>query len=294
MSRAGPQRVNEMCDPLHVSKQKRSRTAQGVCAERAILNAMGVLVDPFSEKMLTRPWSAFVTIMQHWPLRMNPWSVTRAGLAARILWHDAQISSALDDGITQVAVIGAGYDSRAWRMRRDGVQFFELDHPVTQHDKVARAPGPGPIYVEADLATADAADALRNHGLDASKPALFILEGVTMYLSETATRSQLHSLSQSSAVGSRLSVDFYPPANAGTASNRRQMRYQKFFRTGSGEQFRLVVDQADANALVAASGWEVTTTTNARAAALEFVPRSFGLPIDEVNEHKALLAATRR
>ncbi|MBA2625656.1 MAG: class I SAM-dependent methyltransferase [Acidimicrobiia bacterium] len=50
---------------------------------------------------------------------------------------------ALDAGIEQVAVIGAGYDRRAWRFHRDGVQFFELDHGATQQDKARRAPGRG-------------------------------------------------------------------------------------------------------------------------------------------------------
>jgi hypothetical protein len=114
-----------------------------VLAERTLLADMGVLSDPFARAMLSPSWTAFVAIVSHWPYRVRPWSVARAGLAARVLWHDAQVAKALDAGIRQVAVIGAGYDSRAWRFRRDGVRFFELDHGTTQQDKVRRAPGPG-------------------------------------------------------------------------------------------------------------------------------------------------------
>ena len=120
------------------------------------------------------------------------------------------MANALDAGIKQVAVIGAGYDSRAWRFRCDGVQFFELDHGATQQDKARRAPGPGPTYVEADLTTEGAADALREHGLDASRPALFVVEGVTMYLAEEVVRHQLGELGKSSAIGSRLAAGLRP------------------------------------------------------------------------------------
>src|SRR5581483_3816821 len=131
----------------------RSRTAQGVTAERAVLAGMGVIADPYAEAMLTPSWTAFVAVVRHWPFQGKPWSLARAGLAARFLWLDARVRDALDAGITQLAVVGAGYDSRAWRFSAAGVRFFEVDHPATQRDKVRRAPGRSPTYVAADLAT---------------------------------------------------------------------------------------------------------------------------------------------
>jgi methyltransferase (TIGR00027 family) len=209
------------------------------------------------------------------------------------LWHDAQVVTALDRGIKQIAMVGAGYDSRAWRFRRDGVQFFELDHGATQQDKARRAPGPGPTYVEADLTTRSAAEALREHGLDASRPALFVVEGVTMYLSEEVVRTQLGELAHSSTVGSRIAVDFYPPPDAGTQRDRRQMGFQRVARAGSGEKLGLRVDRPQATELVEASGWDVTEATSLREAARALIVGESGLPVDSVNEHKALVAGLR-
>jgi methyltransferase (TIGR00027 family) len=276
-----------------VGRAKRSRTAQAVLAERAVLADMGVLVDPFARGMLTAPWMAFVGVVQHWPGQKRPWSVARAGLAARVLWHDAQVVKALDAGIQQIAVIGAGYDSRAWRFRRDGVRFFELDHAATQRDKALRAPGPGPTYVAADLTVQSAAAALHDGGLDASRRALFVLEGVTMYLEEPVVRNQLGELVQSSAVGSRISLDFSPPPDAGTGQDRRQLRLQRLARSGSGEIVRLAVDRPRASALVEASGWDVAEATGVHEVARALVPRASGLPIDAINEHRALVAGLR-
>lgn len=264
-----------------------------MAAERALLADMGVLDDPFARGMLTPSMGAILWVVQHWPYRVRALSVTLAGLAARVLWFDAQVAEALDAGIEQIAVIGAGYDSRAWRFRRDGVQFFELDHEATQHDKARRAPRLGPTYVEADLTTKGAAEALLEHGLDASRPALFIVEGVTMYLGEEVVRHQLGELGRSSAVGSRLAVDFYPPRDAGTSQDHRQLRLQRLARIGSGEAFRLAVDRPQAVELVEASGWDVNEETSVREAARALVPRECGLPVDAVNEHKALVAGLR-
>jgi methyltransferase (TIGR00027 family) len=264
-----------------------------VLAERALLTEMGVLSDPVARTMVSPSWVAFMWFVQHWPSPRKPWSVARAGLAARVSWHDVQVTRALDAGVEQIAVIGAGYDSRAWRFARNGVQFYELDHGTTQRDKMRRAPADGPKYVEADLWTHSAAQALQDHGLDGSRPAMFILEGLTMYLSEDVMRRQLSDLAESNASGSRISLDFSAPPNAGPPQDRRRMSYQRLARIGSGEDLKLLVDRPQAAAIVEASGWVVTEATSMRGAAREFVGRDSGLPVDAVNEHRSLVAGVR-
>jgi methyltransferase (TIGR00027 family) len=271
---------------------KRSRTAQGVLAERSILNDMGVVSDPIARTMVSPAWRAFVWTVRTWPSANKPWSVARAGLAARVLWYDAQVAEALDDGVEQIAVVGAGYDSRAWRLARDGVSFFELDHPATQRDKIRRAPPGGPTYVGCDLRTENAAQALHRRGLDPSRRALFVLEGLTMYLGEDVVHSQLRDLARSSPSGSRLAADFFPPRAAGTARDRRQMGYQRLARSGSGEDLKLLVDGPQAERLVERAGWQVTERISTRDAARALVGAT-GLPVDAVNEHKTLVAACR-
>jgi methyltransferase (TIGR00027 family) len=265
--------------------------AQGVAAERAVLADMGVVADPFARGMLSPTMAMMCAVVRHLPAPVRKRSVTLAGLAGRVLWFDAQVAAAIEAGVTQVAVIGAGYDSRAWRFRRHGVRFFELDHAATQQDKVRRAPGPGPTYVEADLTTEDAASALRDRGLDASCPALFVVEGVTMYLSAEIVRRQLGGLATSSAAGSRLAVDFYPPRGAGTSRNQRRQRLQRLARAGSGEGLRLRVDRRQATDLVESAGWRLDETTSMRDIARRHLAPETGLPVEAVDEGKTLVAA---
>jgi methyltransferase (TIGR00027 family) len=264
-----------------------------VAAERALLTSMGVLDDPLAKAMLTPSMAAMLTMVQHMPHRFQARSVTLAGLAARVLWFDEQVAGALQSHISQIAVIGAGYDSRAWRFRREGVQFFELDHGATQQDKARRAPGPGPLYVEVDLENQGAGEALFAQGFDPSLPVQFVMEGVTMYLDQEVVRRQLADLAQRSAPGSRIALDFLPPRDAGTSRNHRQNRIQRLARSGSGEAFKTTLGRAEAAHLVVASGWEVTVAVSLREVARALVPPESALPVNAVNEHKSLIAALR-
>jgi len=174
------------------------------------------------------------------------------------------------------------------------VRFFELDDGGTQplkRRKVDRL-GPGPTYVEADLRERIAAEALVAGGLDPAQPTMYVLEGLTMYLSEEVVRRQLTALAEASAGGSRLTTDFYPP-RATTAADKKRLRVQHLARAGSGEALRLGVTRDRAVALVGSCGWRVDEAVAARAAAQELVPRASGLPVDAVSEHGTFLAASR-
>lgn len=273
---------------------KPSRTAQAVAAERALLHDLGVLDDPDAASMLGPALGAVHGALAHLPRRTWSRSVTLAGLAGRVRWFDRAVIDAMRSGVGQVVTVGAGYDSRPWRLRHDGVRFFELDHPATQADKRRRAPGPGPVFVAADLTDDDISAALGRAGFDPSVPAMFVVEGVTMYLEESVVRRQLASLARLAAPRSQLAVDFYPSRRPDTAVQRRQLLLQRIARAGSSEGFRLGVDREDAASLVADSGWEVTAVVSARDAATALVAVHDGLPTSRVSADKTLVAATAR
>jgi methyltransferase (TIGR00027 family) len=272
-----------------------SRSAQAVTAQRAVLTDIGIVDDPFARGMLTPSIAVLARIAERAPRRVRGRWVTMAAFAARVRWFDAQVEGALEAGIDQAAVIGAGYDSRAWRLSRDGVRFFEVDHPATQRDKIRRAPenGSGPTFVPADLTERSAGAALAEHGLDGSRPALFVVEGVTMYLAEVAVRRLLEDLAGSTAPGGRLAANFAPPRGPASTENRRYRLIQRVARAGSGEPLRLRVYAPQATDLVESSGWQADQVTSYRNAAHDLVPPDSGLPVEAVSDHWTLLAATQ-
>ncbi len=107
---------------------------------------------------------------------------------ARHAWIDAQLQRAVGQGARQVVLLGAGFDSRPWRLPLGGVPVFTCDHPDTAAARRAAAHGlpPRSVDVPVDFARADFAQALLDAGFAPDRPAVFVWEGVSMYLSPAA------------------------------------------------------------------------------------------------------------
>lgn len=138
------------------------------------------------------------------------WPGPRPSAVARTRLIDDTLAEALADGITQVVLLGAGFDSRAWRLpaiRRAHV--IEVDRPDTQHAKVAALRRTGqPLervrFTPVDFERDDLAAAIRAAGLATDRPAVFVWEGVTNYLSAAAVDQTLSVLRALAAPGTLL------------------------------------------------------------------------------------------
>ena len=118
----------------------------------------------------------------------------------------------------QLVILGAGLDGRAWRMSelRD-VTVFEVDHPDTQRDKKARTTALEPVardirFVAVDFSKDDLFAALEAAGHDATRPTMWIWEGVVMYLTREQMESTLAIVDRRSAPKSRISITYHRPA----------------------------------------------------------------------------------
>lgn len=135
---------------------------------------------------------------------------------ARTKHIDEMLKQALKRGVKQVVILGAGYDSRAYRfpdVPKD-VRFFEVDLPATQEEKKARVKkilGAIPrqvMYVPIDFNTQTLKDVLTKAGYDRTKKTLFIWEGVTMYLDAQGVDNTLGFIARESAPGSSVIFDY--------------------------------------------------------------------------------------
>lgn len=136
-------------------------------------------------------------------------------MALRTSAIDAAVRDAISQGATQLVILGAGYDGRAWRMPElTGVKVFEVDHPATQNDKRARVaelpPATGIVtFISIDFEREKLSAALERAGHDASSPTCWIWEGVVMYLTRDAMRATLRDIAARSAAGSSLIVNYH-------------------------------------------------------------------------------------
>lgn len=118
-------------------------------------------------------------------------------MAVRTAYLDAHVEHWSAQGFGQVVLLGAGLDTRAARLARPGLRFFEVDHPASQREKLARlARLPGyaveaASYVPCDFETDDFIERLVAHGFDLRAPAFIAWEGVVPYLTEPAIRGTL-------------------------------------------------------------------------------------------------------
>ena len=141
------------------------------------------------------------------------------GFEGEVLARSRHVEEALAPrlaaGLSQVIVLGAGFDTTALHHPAARCRFFEVDHPATQAEKraiLAAKPelGANIVFVPVDFARDDLAAALLQAGFDAARPALVSWLGVTMYLEQRVTVATLATLRRVLAPGSVLIFDAYP------------------------------------------------------------------------------------
>jgi hypothetical protein len=116
--------------PRAMTQTEPSRSALNVAFARTHLTWLGVIDDPYARQMLTPKRRRVAAALQLPGLRLLGRHSSLPGLAARTLFFDRFVADALDDEIRQVVIVAAGYDSRAWRLARPGITFFEIDQPA--------------------------------------------------------------------------------------------------------------------------------------------------------------------
>jgi methyltransferase (TIGR00027 family) len=135
----------------------------------------------------------------------------RTSAIARTKLIDDAVCDALDEGTTQVVLLGAGFDSRAYRLARlTRGRVFELDRPATQKQKILvltrglGQPANHVVHIPIDFQTQPLASALCAAGFDSQARSLIVWEGVTNYLSESAVDLTVRAISNVVAFDSRL------------------------------------------------------------------------------------------
>src|SRR5262249_33435451 len=134
----------------------------------------------------------------------------RAAGIARTRWIDAQATTVLKT-VPQLVLLGAGFDMRAMRLPQAAGAFtFELDHPQTSSAKQAALKNiqgklPERVrYIGIDFNRQSIGEVLSDAGFDTSRPACWIWEGVTNYLTGEAVDGALRQIAEIGAEGSVL------------------------------------------------------------------------------------------
>ncbi|MEP7125085.1 MAG: SAM-dependent methyltransferase [Byssovorax sp.] len=252
--------------------EKASSTAAYVAALRALYTTLPepyrIAPDPLAGALVPFPLGLPAAVVAH-----APWAAAAIhhglGFATMGLSHyvplrtraiDDALRDAVESGATQLVVLGAGLDNRAYRLDElASVRAFEIDYPSTQRDKVARLdalpskPAPAAkslVRVPVDFEHDRLDQALFAAGFDPSARTFWIWEGVVVYLTREAISGTLAAVSALSAPGSRIALTYSPP--------RMVMSWALPFARRAldlvGEPFRTPLSPDEMNDLLRAAG----------------------------------------
>lgn len=208
-------------------KNRASRTAQMVALWRALADEGVTSVrdfrDPFAARLLDARFRFALGRIRGWLARRG--EPARRRMAANvdtIPIRVAAIDRALDDavaaGCKQVVILGAGLDTRAWRLQAvAGLPLFEVDHPATQALKRAQSRAlPPPLarieWTAVDFEQQSLAARLADVGHAIDVATAWVWEGVVMYLADDAVRHTLTAVRARSAPGSVLILHYHEPS----------------------------------------------------------------------------------
>ena len=246
-----------------MKKGKPSATAEGNAALRAAEwlrpEDERVCYDQFARRFLGLRFG--VIVRSRLLTRIALWYAERIipgaadSLVARTRYIDDYLKQCIDDGIEQLVILGAGYDSRAYRFDelRPRVRVFEVDHPDTQRakiQKVKRIFGSLPshvVYVGLDLDEKKLREGLLEAGYRKDKKTLFIWEGVTVYLTPEAVDETLAFVAENSGKGSSIIFDYaFQFALDATSDSEEAKKWRKAYeRRGEPPKFALKEDEVE-------------------------------------------------
>jgi methyltransferase (TIGR00027 family) len=203
-----------------------SRTALMVARQRAahqVLDHGSILYDPFAMKILCEDEREVLQFASGQALA----SIGRLLTTARSRIAEDALSRAVESGIRQIVILGAGLDTFALRNPHGArqIRIYEVDHPATQAWKRQRlaeaqiALPPWLIFVPVDFERDDVGEKLVAAGLQQNSPSFFTWLGVVPYLTQDAVGRTLDYMS--SIQNSEVVFDYMEPLEASSGELRQ-------------------------------------------------------------------------
>ncbi len=221
------------------------------------------------------------------PSRFDTAPRLRAFVAVRSRYAEDELAAAVNRGVREYVVLGAGLDTFAYRnLYADaGLRVFEVDHPATQVWKRERVEAAGIAvpesltFVPVDFENRTLADALAQAGFSSEQPALFAWLGVIPYLTAEAARATLAFIGGLPA-NSGVVFDYAVPPDSMGADARAAFDLLAARVARAGEPFRLFFEPADLAAMLSDMGFHhIQDLDAAEIDRLYFRDRADGLSV---------------
>jgi methyltransferase (TIGR00027 family) len=259
-----------------------SVTALGAAGHRAahqVLERGFVFADPLALPILGPDADDAIALAREKPERRP----LRLFIAMRSRFAEDSARAAIEKGVRQILVLGAGLDTFAYRLEpaRD-LRVFELDHPATQAEKrrrliEAQIAEPSHVaFVAHDFERGAMTAALEAAGLDPSTRTFVIWLGVTPYLTQEAVYATLGELARFPG-GAEVVFDYANPPHAIEGPARDFHREMAERVAARGEPFKGYFDSPELHARARELGFSKIEDLD-RAALVERYLPDFPVP----------------
>ncbi|MBJ9985337.1 class I SAM-dependent methyltransferase [Acinetobacter sp. S40] len=200
-----------------------SRTAEAAAALRAnhyLFSPDPIFADAYAFEMTSKGWKALLKLpLMNRLFNSPPLNRTLGLLTAQVVgrsrYAEDQLQQAIEKGIDQYVLVGAGLDSFALRQaaRYPDLKIFEVDHPDTQRLKIQKLKQLGDIpanveFVAIDFEKEFLAHALLRSGYSQDHPAFYSWLGTTHYLQPETTLQTLESIAGFAVPQSEIVLDY--------------------------------------------------------------------------------------
>ncbi len=240
------------------------RTALGVAMARAWESSaeLPLFIDPYAQLFLDAAGG-----LGSEPTPERRTSITNYA-AARTKWFDEFFIAAGSAGITQVVILAAGLDARAWRLPwLSDTVIYEVDQAKVLAFKAETLASSGArpavryVPVAVDLRD-DWPHALTAAGFDHTEPTAWSLEGLLPYLPADAQDRMFEQITLYSARGSRVAVEafspaFFEPANLARMARMRATAAAVGEQSDDTDELWFIEEATDVAAWLCAQRWAV-------------------------------------
>jgi len=287
---------------------KTSRTAEYTCMSRAASyretrecykgtdNIAYMLVPTFFKLILRFPGFCHVYHKHIAPKGIYEYVI------ARTKYIDAVFMDALEQGFDQIVIFGAGFDSRAQRFNHlnKKTKIFELDAPVTQGEKLKAFKEKNItipenlIYVPINFIKESLAGKLIEAGFEKKRKTLFLLEGVTMYLSDDAVDKTFTVIRDVAGKGSWVVFDYI---YAGVL--RQENKYygeEDIFTTvtKAGEAWSFALEEGEIESFLRKYGFRLKDHSNAQELEERYFKNQEGRIAGKINATHSIVTGVKQ
>ncbi len=248
-----------------MKRNQSSLTAEGIAMARALESSKPagerVCYDPYARQFVSSWLWILGKATMGYATRRSPGVLEF--LAARTRFIDDYLQCGIADGIQQLVILGAGFDTRAYRFERlrGRVKVFEVDHPATQRAKIAKLEKilgnlPSDVtFVPIDFRS-ETLDKLFARGYAKRLKTLFIWEGVTMYLAADAVDATLAFVAGNSGAGSSIVFDYIYRAALDETMKENEVKSMQRWRGVTGEGLVFGIEKGRIEDFLAPRGFE--------------------------------------